>query len=711
MKQARRVWRWIVLGLILPLGVVPEGFAKKPDSAQKASRVAPAAPLWPEVAQVVGQILEEEHFLKRPVDEEISSRALDRYLEELDPQRLYFYEADVAELRAEEGARFGVELKGGDGRSFRRILERLAARVVQRGERLAELLRERWTFEKPGQAEVSRERSRWPKDAEDALRIWREQIGAELLAEKLEGTPLDEAVQHVRKRHEQMVQLALGSEERERWEGSLKALARSFDAHTEYLAQSEMDDQENELRLSRVGIGVTVEADPVGLRVLRLLPGGPAQTDGRLRVNDRIVALAEGDGAFQELAGVGLARAVPLLRGKKGSWVRLQVVSPKANSPEKRYVIALKRQEMRDVDGEVYGKIIEVEDGPTGRFRGGWISVPGFYGDDQHSMGRRRSSVSRDVETLLGRMKAEKVQGVVMDLRGNLGGLLDEAVELGGLFVGRLPIVLVKASDGSLERLIPTRVRRPIYEGPLVVLTDRQSASASELLAGALQDYRRAVVVGGERTFGKGSVQMTLPLSEFLKRPKAPLVGGLSVSVAKYYRVGGLSTQLVGVCPDIRLPSSVDLPWEGESALKDPLEHDVVDSVSAPVRPRMDPEALQHLQQESARRVARNAEFEAIAEERDRVRAEWQTNRVSLVEIERQAQSEAMHRRYAERQARQGQWEIRGRFYRLQLRDVLKKVLPVESVDPLRSDDPESLVWEAETFRVLRDLASSVVER
>jgi carboxyl-terminal processing protease len=702
------VWVWVACG-------DPALWAKDsslPKSVRPAGSVARAraevqTPRWPEVSRAMGELLEREHFLKRPMDAALSGRVLERFLEELDPLRLYFYRSDVEEFCGELGPRFAFELREGNGTALRRVLGRLAERVVLRQATVEELLGQAWNFEEPWQAEIHRDKSPWPSDAAAAWKLWREQIGTELLAEKLEGIPLEEALAHARKRQEQMVRVALGADEQERWELGLKALARAYDAHTEYLPQSELDDQESELRLSRVGIGVTVESDPAGLRVAGLLPGGPAQVDGRLRVNDRIVALADGNGKFQDLAGYSLSRAISLLRGRKGSLVRIEVVCPKSDPPGKRMVIALRRQEMRDAQGEAYGKLVEVDRGEQ-RFRGGWISVPGFYGDDQAEILKRRSSVARDVESLVKRMKAERVEGLVLDLRGNLGGLLDEAVELAGLFLGRVPIVLVKSVDGTVEQLEPTRVRRPLFEGPLVVLTDRQSASASELVAGALQDYRRAVVVGGEQTFGKGSVQLTLPLKEFLGRDASRWpVGGLTLSVAKYYRVSGQSTQLTGVRPDVRLPSTLDVPWEGEFALADPLAHDAIEPLTPPVEGKRVAEGwLEPLREASRRRVNQNREFRAIGGERDRLREEWEQNRVSLKESERREQAEQLHRRYTEREERMGELELKGQFQRLRLADVRLRALPKVAADPLRSQDPESLAVEAECFRVLEDLAS-----
>jgi carboxyl-terminal processing protease len=263
----------------------------------------------------------------------------------------------------------------------------------------------------------------------------------------------------------------------------------------------------------------------------------------------------------------------------------------------------------------------------------------------------------------------------------------------------------VRASDETVEVLVPRTVKKPVYDGPLVVLLDHGSASASELLSGALQDYGRAVVVGGEQSFGQGSVQMTIPMGEYLRGKNRRNVGGLALTIGKFYRVSGQSTQLLGVRPDLVLPSTYDVPTEGEASLIDPLSHDAIASVSELPSKRMVEEAtLERLRAASERRVAASEEFLQIREERDKLRKEAQENRISLQESVRRKELEEAKQRYEARQQKMGGWAKGKRFYRLQLGDVKLKRLKGEDQDPLAGTDPEWMAVEEEGIRILEDL-------
>lgn len=678
----------------------PPAFARKTAPPRVEAEVA----LWPQVSIATVDLLENQHYLKRPVDAEFSRRALERYFEILDPAHLYFLNADIEEFRKAYRDTFAVELKGGKATAAFAIHARFVERIVSCSELVQRLLAETWDFSAPWTVEMAREHVPWPTDDSDSKRVWREQIGAELLAELLEGSSLAVAMEHSKKHQEQACKATVNALDKDRWAFALLAMARACDAHSDYLTQEELEDEESELRLTRIGIGVTLNGDPAGVRVAGLLNGGPAHRDGRLKVNDRIIAVAEETGPFREIDGLPLGKALSLLRGQKGTLVKLKIAPARTSDPAQRMVIALRRDEMRSCEGEAYAKILERKTPAGGVLRLGWISVPGFYGDDVEAVGRRHASVAKDVSVLLTRLKAEHIAGLVLDFRGNLGGLLDEAIELGGLFLGKAPIALVRSQAEGVEVLAPTKTRRTQYEGPMVVLTDRGSASASELVSGALQDYGRAAVVGGEQTFGKGSVQMTVQLGEYLHGKNRQPVGGLALSVGKFYRVNGQSTQLRGVRPDIILPSTSDLPTEGEVALTDPLPHDSIAPVSVPNRAQLTPAILQKLQVASSHRVGESLEFKAITEDRNRVRKELQVNKISLQESVRKEQVLVAQRRYTEREGRMDATAAKGRFFRVLLEDTKLRHLRGTDLDPLASQDPESVAVEAEVFQILEDL-------
>jgi carboxyl-terminal processing protease len=368
--------------------------------------------------------------------------------------------------------------------------------------------------------------------------------------------------------------------------------------------------------------------------------------------------------------------------------------------------VGLAREEMRSREGEAYAKIVEFARPGDRPLHIGWLVVPGFYGDDLNPPESRSSSVSNDVRVLLRRMMTEKVDGVALDLRGNLGGLLDEAIELGGLFCGQVPIAAVRSPEVELEILEPARMKtkKGLYEGPLVVLTDRGSASASELVAGALQDHGRAVVVGGEQTFGKGSVQTTVALNDYFKTKSKLPVGGLDLTVGKFYRVNGQSTQLTGVHPDIILPSTLDVPREGEGALVNPLAQDSIEPVVQNAGGLVSLETLDRLKMLSAQRVNDSPQFAAIIAERDQIRNERRENRLSLEEKKRKDALDLSQKSYAEREATLERTPFGARFARLLLEDTKARKLKFENTDPLGGHDPESVVIERETMQVLLDL-------
>lgn len=684
-------------------------FAGKAPDQKGIPPVKPALPKggsaaqWAKVAEAAVQIFENQHYSKAVLNRAFSAQAFERYLEALDPQRLVFLKADVEELRAHHAEGFIESLKSGSFRLIDSVEQRRGVRIREHAGWLAQLFAGNWDFSTPWTVEDSREHSEWPVDQETARRVWREQVGSEILSERLEGAPMAQAVERVRRRYEEF----FGEPSRgipEKMAAALMGFARAFDAHSDYLTQDEFEANEGELHLTRVGIGVTLDKDPSGLRVVGILPGGPAQRDGRLRVNDRIVAVAEEGKSFRELGDLPYEERVRLIRGKRGALIRIRVAARHAAEASSPLVIGLRREEMRSRDGEVYGKCVEIPDSAGGKTRVGWIVVPAFYGEEGDGKGVRSSSVARDVSALLKRLKAEQVGGVVLDLRGNAGGLLDEAVELGGIFCGRAPIAMVRAPQERVEVLVPEAVRKPQYEGPLAVLVDRESASASELLAAALQDHKRAVVVGGEKTFGKGTVQATFQLGEYLhSRFRAP-VGGLLVTLGKFYRVSGESTQLRGVRPDVVLPSTLDGSERGEAALVNPLPHDAVAPVWGKYSGALTEAMIRELRLLSARRVENSVLFQQIGFERARLKKVSELNRVSLLESERREElerHERMHLRW--------QQELRATpedrlFASVRMEDLKLKTLPRSAEDPFQTADPEWNAMEGETLNVMRDL-------
>ena len=380
-----------------------------------------------------------------------------------------------------------------------------------------------------------------------------------------------------------------------------------------------------------------------------LVPGGPAQTDGRLKVGDRITAVAQGEKEFTDVVGMKLDKVVEMIRGKKGTTVRLQVVPVHAADPSARKIVEIVRDEVKLKDAEAKAEIIEGA-GTGGTQRLGWITLPSFYADMDHSGAQDAKSTSKDVLKLLTRLKQENVGGVVIDLRRNGGGSLEEAIKLTGLFIpdghGSKPVVQAKDANGS-TRASKAMDQTCAYEGPLVILTNRLSASASEIFAAALQDYGRAVIVGDQNTFGKGTVQTMIEIGRYIPflGSDSSDAGALKLTIQKFYRIAGGSTQLRGVTSDIRLPSLYDHPDIGESALKNPMPYDEVNPV--PYEKITDhPLSIKELKLRSAARVAADQEFRFVMDDLNLLKKRIADNKISINEKVRRselAEEKALH--------------------------------------------------------------------
>ncbi len=571
------------------------------------------------VCSGVGLLLEQGHYSRHKLDEAMSRQLLRNYIDELDYEHLFFTQKDIDGFDVLYGTRLGRDVATGYTEPAVDIADLFVKRVTERVAKIKLLLGEKFDFKSDRFAEINRAHSPWPKDDAQADQLWRDRIEAELLEEKLRKNASEEPAKVVANRYDEMLR---GLREQSRDDvitTFLSVLAHTFDPHSEYLTKAELEDFDNTMRLSMIGIGVVLQNDGGYARIVDLMAGGPARRDGRLKMNDRIAAIAQGKGQFVNVLGMKFDKVLEMIRGKRGTVVRLETIPAHATEPRK--IVEIVRDQIQLKDEEARGELIEREAG-----RIGWITLPEFYGDPD---AKPPKSAARDVAALLNRMKKENAGGIVIDLRDNGGGELDEAVKLTSLFIKKGPVLQEKDSEGQVH---VSRVReRMIYEGPLVVLTDRLTASASEIFAAAMQDYHRAIVVGGQGTFGKGTVQTLLDLCEFIPTKAKNPPGGLQLTIEKFYRIGGGSVQLRGVEPDIKLPSLNDLPDTGERAEKNAMPYDEIQPVSF----RVDVDhvlQLGQLRERSAARTASDPEFGYLREDLDAERARLLANRVSLNE-------------------------------------------------------------------------------
>ena len=590
------------------------------------------------------------HFAARDFDERLSLRLLDLYLELLDPEHLCFTEGEVRDFRDRYGRRFLEDTTSGRLEAVREISGRHRLFYRAMGECLAGWIPTLDDFPEDVTAVADRTRASWPVDEAAVWRSWWEELGAELVEKRMGGMELSEAVAALEEEWRRRVSDIRADTPLDRVSQFLTAFASALDSHSEYLTRDQMREEESEIRLSRIGVGISIETSAGGVRVAGVDVGGPASKEGRIRVNDRILAVGQGrQGGWVEVSGLHSSRVATLIRGDEGTFVRLRVLHAGSAEETEAVEVVLKRTKLLNDEGRAFGKVLEwaSPDGESRLF--GWISLSSFYGDDAEVIAQRKRSCSRDVRTLLLAMKGSGVSGVILDLRGNGGGLLDEALEIGGLFLGNRTVTVVKGLHEAPQKLGPERYKTSVYGGPLVVLVDRDSASASELLAGALQDHARAVLVGGMQTYGKGTVQNVVDLGDYVSKELRKSVGGALVTAGKFYRVTGFSTQLNGVRPDVVLPSTLDVSGNGESGMKNPLGNDSIPRlvrIEEGVLHAVDAIRLSSL---SHARVIQSAEFHEIDAQRSRLERDWRENRISVGLRTRQV----MER---EKQARERSW-------------------------------------------------------
>ncbi|MGI8432104.1 MAG: carboxy terminal-processing peptidase, partial [Chthoniobacterales bacterium] len=476
---------------------------------------------------------------------------------------------------------------------------------------------------------MSRQKAPWPKDDAEADELWRKRIENELLQEKLAEHPIEPGPKLVERRYDRMLRTIHEEDDEEQVKLFLDALAQAYDPHSEYLSQSDLKNFSINMGLSLVGICAMLRSEDGYAKIESLVAGGPAQTSGKIKVGDRISAVAQGSKDFNDVRDMRLDKVVEQIRGKKGTKVRLLIIPASAADPSQRKTIELVRDEIKLKDQEARADIILKKDRNGDPVKLGWLTLPSFYAD----MEGHRKSTTRDVLALLKRLKKEKIAGLVIDLRRNGGGSLEEAIQLTGLFFTSGPVVQTK---GSNDRVVISTDPDPdiAYDGPLVVLTSRQSASASEIFAAALQDYGRAVIVGDKSTFGKGTVQTILEIGRFtsLLGSRSSEDGALKLTIQKFYRIAGGSTQLHGVASDIVLPTLTDLPEFGEGALKNALPYDEVPPARFTKWSDSHQLFIDELKARSAARVTADPEFHYVMEDMERLRKKLDDNRITLNE-------------------------------------------------------------------------------
>ncbi len=605
------------------------------------------------VAVSVARLLEQGHYSRQRLDDSVSQELLDQYLTNLDPGKLFFLQADVDEFQQKYATRLDDRILSGDLNPAREMFSRFKLRVEDRVAANAPRITEEYEFDTDATVQIDRKDASWPADQAEADSLWAKRIEAELLQESLNEHPDLERTpaEIIAKRQAQLQRNVDEMDDESIVSDFLAALARTYDPHSEYMSPSELENFEIQMSLSLEGVGAVLQSEDGYAKVKEIVPGGPADLEGHLTVNDRISAVAQGESPFEDVVDMKLDKVVEKIRGKRGTVVRLQVIPANTAGAAKRKIVTITRDQVSLKDQEAKAEIIDMKRADGRPVRVGWIELPSFYFDPEKRGGENARSTTKDVLALLNRLMAEGIESLVIDLRQDGGGSLEEAINLTGLFIPEGPVVQSKNSNGEVEVSFD-RDESVAYEGPMIVLMNRLSASASEIFAAALQDYGRAVIVGDEKSFGKGTVQTMLDIGRFM--PFFSLggseAGALKLTINKFYRVRGGSTQLEGVKSDIVLPSMTDNPEIGENALPNPLPYDEVApqilTSSGDVGAMLD-----ILRDRSNARIASDPEFKYLQSDLGRFQEKIDSNAISLNLAARQQEIDDENKRKEARKA------------------------------------------------------------
>ena len=514
----------------------------------------------PAISSSVTRLIEEMHYSLPRLDNSLSSAILDQYLDTLDGNRMYFTASDIASFN-----RLRYELddrtRTGDLQPVFDIFNLFRKRAGERVENAVALLATEPDYTLDESFQWDRSELPWPVSEAEIADVWRRNVKNDGLRLMLTGGTWAEAAESLQERYERSYKRITQVTTDDVFETFMNAVAHNMDPHSSYLSPRQSEEYRIQMSLSYDGIGASLQLEDDYVKVINIIPGGPAHIDGQLKAEDRITAVGEEGSQPVDVIGWRLDDVVQKIRGPGGTRVRLQVLPAGATPGSSEKIIELVRDKIKLEEQRAKKNLLEIPfDGET--YRIGVITVRSFYQDfAARSQGDEDyTSTSRDVSRLIDEFKQEGIDGVVMDLRANGGGHLSEATELSGLFIERGPVVQLRETRGTIQ-ILDDPSPSAIYAGPLAVLVDRYSASASEIFAAAIQDYDRGVIIG-QQTFGKGSVQNLFPLDRFMRGTDN---GQLTLTIGKYYRVTGESTQHRGVIPDIELPSMVDTATVGES--------------------------------------------------------------------------------------------------------------------------------------------------
>ncbi len=519
--------------------------------------------------KVINDLLQQFHYKEFTLDNQFSRKILASYLKELDPGRLYFTQQDIKQFERHRDL-FDDDIRSGNLKPALEIFRVYQQRVKERSAYAAKRVEQPFDFERDEVYLLDRSKAPWARDTSALNEIWRKRIKNDLINQRL-ADKSDESVETLKKRYLNLTKRSVQVKSNEIFQIIANAYASALEPHTSYFSPRASEEFNIQMRLSLDGIGAVLRTDKEHTKIVSVVPGGPADRTGKLKAGDRIIAIGQGkNGKMVDVIGWRLTDVVNIIRGEKGSTVVLSILPGQTGLGGKPVKVAIVRDKIKLEHQAAKKRIIPVKTA-LGESKIGVIDLPSFYIDfEARSKGDRNyRSTTRDVEKLIKELKAENIDGLVIDLRGNGGGSLSEVISLTGLFIDKGPVVQVNDVTGRTNVHRDT-VRGVAYDGPLAVMVDRGSASASEIFAGAIKDYKRGLIVG-ETTFGKGTVQTILPLNTYSNETFNQPLGQMKITTAQFFRVNGASTQFHGVQPDIVWPIPQNDEDFGESSLDNAL--------------------------------------------------------------------------------------------------------------------------------------------
>ena len=566
----------------------------------------------PQIAETVARLLTRYHYRRQPLNDSLSEVIYNTYLKRLDNQKMYFLQKDIDDFNKYKD-QLDDDLYTGNIMPAYKIFNRFKKLLTKRVKLIDSQLDKGFDFTVDEYFAPDREDSSYAKTENELNELWRKKLKYETLGLILNGKKEDKSIETLRKRYHRFHKLILQYDAEDVFQLFMNSVCYTEDPHTTYFSPKNSENFKIDMSLSLEGIGASLTVKDDYTTIVRIIPGGPAARSGKIKVDDKIAAVAQGkDGEWVDVIGWRIDDVVQLIRGKKGTLVRLQIIHADADPDSPPVEIDLVRDKIKLADQAAKAKTIKIKEKGK-EFNLGVITIPEFYTNfGNKNKGKDISSTSLDVRKLLDSLKTENIRGLIIDLRNDGGGSLQEAIQLTGLFIKNGPVVQIKSVTGKVD-VEDDPDPAIVYDGPLMVMVNKYSASASEIFSGAIQDYGRGIIVGGQ-TYGKGTVQNMIDLRRIIRETPDQKIGSLKLTIAKFYRITGSSTQEKGVIPDIKYPAIHDPKVFGEVANPSALPWDTI--AAAQYVPFANLSGfIPKLEKEHEARIKNNSEFKYIEED------------------------------------------------------------------------------------------------